>query len=239
LGNPCGQYNWARFLELGLTVPRDLKEAEYLYELAAQGGLEAATESLNRMKGTIPPGSMLAQIERGVRCYESGQFLQASDLFRHASQRGSALAAFNLACLAERGLSPGDDFLTLYRQAAAAGHPSAQNNLALLLVADKPDEAVELMKKAAERSPFGKFNFALAIERQLTNEEPAVAAEMFGLAKDEKIPEAMANYAERLISGNGVETNVVQAKNYFEMAYQTSQRRLIAAEIGARHVPFC
>jgi TPR repeat protein len=62
---------------------------------------------------------------------------------------------------------------------------------------------------------------------------------MFSLAKDEKIPEAMANYAERLMSGNGVKTNVTQAKYYFEKAYQASQRRLIGAEIGARHLSFC
>jgi TPR repeat protein len=237
LNNPCGQYNWARFLELGRGCARDQNAAERFYQLAATGGQPDAAGNLSRLKGEPPENSPPAQIARGLHCLQAGQFFQAAGHFRGASLGGSAIGTFNLACLAQKGFSPGDDHEALYRQAVAAGNAPAQNNLAVLLADSATAEAVALLKQAAEAGdPYAQLNYGLAIEAGRAQEDITVAADLYNRARLAQIPEAMANYADLLAAGNGVPANPEQARNYYDMAYQASQRRLLTADIGAKHL---
>jgi TPR repeat protein len=100
-----------------------------------------------------------------------------------------------------------------------------------------PVEAVALLKQAAEAGdPYAQLNYGLAIETGRAQEEITTAADLYNRARLAQIPEAMANYADLLAAGNGVPANAEQARNYYDMAYQASQRRLLTADIGAKQL---
>jgi TPR repeat protein len=94
LGHPCGQYNWARFLEMGRGIPRDLINSQRFYQMAADAGHQEARANLDRLKGNGTFESASLKVQRGLLDYESGLIWQAADKFRSA---GSPSGIFNLA----------------------------------------------------------------------------------------------------------------------------------------------
>ena len=98
-----------------------------------------------------------APTENGVKAaleaYQRGDFPEAVERFKTEATRGDREAQFALARLYEEGSGVAyslTDAETLYRQAAAQGHPGAQSNLAILLLnSQRTPEGLDWLRKAA------------------------------------------------------------------------------------------
>lgn len=89
-------------------------------------------------------------------CYCHGLFVSQSkdlaiQLWTQAAEQGNARAAKWLADLLDRQFEPERKWLPILRQAAAQGHPPAQNALAVHLEDDNPREAQEWFRKSASQ----------------------------------------------------------------------------------------
>jgi TPR repeat protein len=106
-------------------------------------------------------GNFLKECQLAQRCLDAGDFKQALAHYTSAARRGSASALFNQALMLEKGMgvdekSTADEFMALYRRAAAKGVAQAKHRLGfhLALTGDDGcggiDEGVAFIRAAAE-----------------------------------------------------------------------------------------
>ena len=88
-GNARGQFNLASMLHQGMGIPKDLRQAIELYQLAAAQGLSSALNTL----GTFH--------ERGTGVPKDE--IRALELYELAAMKGNGAAQFNLAVLHYHG----------------------------------------------------------------------------------------------------------------------------------------
>jgi TPR repeat protein len=179
-GSPQGQYLFAKALELGAGVGKDLEKAVWWYRKAANQGYALAEDTLGWCYDRgLGVGKDAREAVRWYRkaaeqdcavvednlgwCYDRG-FGVAKDSgeavrwFRKAAEQGYAIAENNLGWRYDSGLGVGKDAreaVRWYRKAAEQGYPLAENNLGWCYVRGfgvpkDAREAVRWYRKAAK-----------------------------------------------------------------------------------------
>jgi TPR repeat protein len=206
--------NLARCYEQGIGCTSNSPAAEKWKKKAEEAGV-------TELKGVDDSG--LAVVARALA---NGKLVEAVIALEEAANGGIGEAKFALGAIFR------DD--ELLREAADAGIPGAQVNLAIKLVADGKNEAgAELLKKAAESGhPYGQYNYAIAIEKGVAAGSTIEVVEWYRKAGEAGFPEAMQAYADCLEEGTGVQANPKLAAEWYRRALEASKGRLTDSDIA-------
>jgi TPR repeat protein len=175
---------------------------------------------------------------------------RANDWYRLAARAGDANALFALAMNAIEGRGRDRDpqeGRRLLGEAAAAGHPRAAYNLALLLLASEDEadlaRAADLMRRAAEADvPAAQHGYGVLLAEGRGVEEDRIAATAwFSRAARNGDVSGMVEFAIALFNGDGIGPNPEEAARWFrEAAYRgnaIAQNRLARLHAEGRGVP--
>lgn len=174
----------------------------------------------------------------------------ATDWYARASERGDVNASFALASLLLDERNPKRDTArggALMEKAAAAGHPAANYNLALALLATGRDEdttrAVACLKIAAEGQIADAMHALGTLAKQGRGmlESDTVAAEWMAKAAAARHLGGEVEYAIMLFNGSGVARNEAAAASLFLRAASKgnpiAQNRIARLYQSGRGIP--
>lgn len=157
--------------------------------------------------------------------YKRGEFAEAVRMFKAEAARGDKDAQFAMGRLYEEGRSVEASPAMAenwYRKASQQGHPSAQFNLAMLLLGTqgRAAEGIEWIRKAADAGS-ARAMLALgtmAITGAGIEKNPAEAKKWLEKAAGAGEPEGYDTLGQMYEAGQGTEKNAVKAVEMYESA---------------------
>jgi hypothetical protein len=173
----------ARMNYSGIGVSKDPKKALKLYEEVAAYGYAPAQYTLAQLYQSGAAGDK--DLKKAFEWYQQAAF-------NPNSQVRKPWAEYELARMYDEGLGTGADpnkALALFRRAAVAGHPEAQNSLATYFYTG-----------------------------QIVKKDPAVARRLFLAAAQQGQMDAMVNLAAILFRGEGGAKDTLQAYTWLKIA---------------------
>lgn len=214
-------------LLLGLAAPVAAAEPDLAYGAYDAGHYRRAlTEALKRVEADSTDAAGMTLIGliylQGLAVPQSTQI--ATEWFERAAERGDINATYALASALLNDRNPKHDAArggALMEKAAAAGHPAANYNLALALLATGRDEdttrAVASLKLAAETG-IGEAMYALGILAKQGRgmlESDTIAAQWMAKASATGNIAGEVEYAIMLFNGTGVAKDETAAAKLF------------------------
>lgn len=178
--------------------------------------------------GTTPITSIAASVADGRRLYESGQFLEAFDVFSKFARNDEPEAVFWLATMLANGDGVAvDKAAALYqcRRAAELGNVAAQTNLGVMLVQGEGCEVdisagLAWLSKAAEAGDVGaQFNVASILSAgKLIDKDLETAARYYEMAARSGYHPAQARLGYAYRHGFGVQRDLKKAFIWLSLA---------------------
>jgi len=147
---------------------------------------------------------------------------EACHWFDKAKAADPQAYSFHCGCMKRNGKSE-EEFATCLAAAAQAGDASAQNNVAIRILAQpigNVHKAMDLLEQAAEQGSMeAQFNLALSLEGGIAgNKEPARARFWYQRAAEQSDGRAMFNLGSMLEAGRGGPASETQASVMFDGA---------------------
>lgn len=245
------------FTGYGCDTPDVKKAAEYFKKAADQGSLDAmisygkmAADGVGFDKKEPEEASkylkMAADEHKKLEAYLLYSTFLADQNNAKESQKYLDLAAATLdsEIIYKYALSLKDDdkkeqFEKCLKIASDLGNKRAMNDYSALIIDNNPAEACKLLKKAVDLGdPGAMFNYALILsdgryeKKGGPKKDEKNALSYMKKAAEQNNVEAMAAYAEWLLSGFAGQKNFVESTKYFKKAADVSHDPLLQFRCG-------
>lgn len=213
-GDKKAMYMYAKHLEKGHKVAKNVKLAAQYYKMAADSG---------NIKAQYAYASLL---ENKIDDHDS--ITESAKYYKIAADNGNAEAQFQYASMLKNGVGVECDLSKAayyYKLAADQSDPDSAYQYAMMIldgvgVKTNTKLAAEYLKKAADcGDPDAQFNYAILLKNGFVGKpDMNQVAHYLKLSADKSNVEAQVTYGLMLKNGEGIPQDLINAARYFRLA---------------------